>query len=392
MGRFFTRPITWLFIRWAVGTIWMFRFGLYVSHARSMLRPGVLSWIRDPEDPDFQPIKEILDRKATTQLRKIGASAWMYGSLIIALFGANSLILWALLRKTSILPFRLASSHSTGSASGLDLIVVAFLLPSLAKKFDPETIMADLSERWWRMATHHIGLKHFFFASPPGPTSSQSDTVSSPPAALDSGNTPIFFARVPASDNSVIGSPLMIHVDEHGDAVSERGKEALRKQEESISNATGAKARYTVMRLPLGFGNRVRLIVFLLWLSLSIGATVGILLPLMLGRKISKEFAVTSLHDSYSLILGLVTLSPILLGLKALLGSSNRIEKLLSQPALGGEGKLAAPKIGRRRPRKRTPWQRLSRQIRKWSAAAITLLAFALATPILLGTCLDLRK
>ncbi|CAG8693758.1 11360_t:CDS:2, partial [Ambispora leptoticha] len=75
-------PFTSIFLHWFIGTGFMFHFAVFVSLCREIVRPGVMWFIRDPNDPQFHPIKEILERPVLTQLKKIGASGIMYSAMI----------------------------------------------------------------------------------------------------------------------------------------------------------------------------------------------------------------------------------------------------------------------------------------------------------------------
>ena len=68
----------------------MYYFAVFVTLCRDTVRRGVLWFIRDPNDPQFHPIKEILERPVLTQLRKICASGVMYSAMIV--FGIGSII------------------------------------------------------------------------------------------------------------------------------------------------------------------------------------------------------------------------------------------------------------------------------------------------------------
>ncbi|KAJ3244898.1 hypothetical protein HK104_008001, partial [Borealophlyctis nickersoniae] len=64
-------PWTWRFLHWLAGTTFMFQFALYVSTIRDIVRPGVLWFIRDPNDQRFHPMNDILERPFLLQLRKL---------------------------------------------------------------------------------------------------------------------------------------------------------------------------------------------------------------------------------------------------------------------------------------------------------------------------------
>jgi E3 ubiquitin-protein ligase DOA10 len=99
-------PGIWTFLHWLLGTIFMFHFAVFVTLCRDVVRPGVMWFIRNPNDPQFHPIKEILERPVMFQLRKIGISALLYGGLIV--FGIGSVVFSISHFGGSILPLRLS--------------------------------------------------------------------------------------------------------------------------------------------------------------------------------------------------------------------------------------------------------------------------------------------
>lgn len=393
--RLLARPVTWIFIRWAAGTLWMFRFGLFVSHLRKTLRPGVLSWIRDPDDPDFQPIKEILERKSVVQMRKIWASAMMYNGLILALFGFNS---WAMEAvrvslagsSTKVLPLRLSSSSETGSAIPYDLFAMLFGLPTVIKILQPEETLAKLSARWWRAATYSLGVMQYFFDVNSGKLKTFGRTTA---LALTG---PTFRARVPASDNSVIGCSVMITVDNDGVPISDRGKEDLDKQLDKIAKMKAPKAKYTTMTLPMNFKKRVYLLLTLLWASISISVITLVLGPVLIGRAILDNIG-SARHDTYAWLVGTVLLSSIFLCLKAAFGHKHRplLQALLDRPDLGGLPTAVKDRENRkramalRRARGAAPRSVLKRALYRLPGTLWFLIAFGLITPSLIGINVD---
>lgn len=77
-----------------------------LTHAQ-LCRKGVMFFIRDPNDPSFKPVENIIEQPALGQARKIGTSLIMYVSLVWWFFGAA---FWALSRVPSIgvLPLRIS--------------------------------------------------------------------------------------------------------------------------------------------------------------------------------------------------------------------------------------------------------------------------------------------
>ena len=71
----------------------MFRFAVYISQIRQVLRNGVLWFVRDPNDPNFQPINEILNRPVLHQVRKLAVGVVMYSVMVLTGLGVLVLII-----------------------------------------------------------------------------------------------------------------------------------------------------------------------------------------------------------------------------------------------------------------------------------------------------------
>jgi len=52
-------PGTSMFIHWLVGMVYIFYFASFILLLREVLRPGVLWFLRNINDPDFSPIQEV---------------------------------------------------------------------------------------------------------------------------------------------------------------------------------------------------------------------------------------------------------------------------------------------------------------------------------------------
>lgn len=93
------------FLHWFVGTTFMFLFTSTINFFRSILRPGALWFIRDPNDPQFHPIKELAERPVWTQLKRLCLVAFIYLCVILA--GVGPLVDWTAIVCHSLLPLRL---------------------------------------------------------------------------------------------------------------------------------------------------------------------------------------------------------------------------------------------------------------------------------------------
>lgn len=96
---------------WATGTIYMCLFALFVGMTRRyILRPGVLFFIRSPEDPNARLIHDALVRPLGLQLSRIGLSGFVYSIFILIGFGAVTYTLK--LTDSPILPLQFQSTFA----------------------------------------------------------------------------------------------------------------------------------------------------------------------------------------------------------------------------------------------------------------------------------------
>ena len=153
-------PLTSAFVHWFVGTAYMFHFALFVSMCRKIMRRGVLYFIRDPDDPEFHPVRDVLERNVTTQLRKIAFSALVYGALVIICLGA---VVWGLaLSLPSVLPIHYSSNEPVLEFP-LDLLFYNFLMPLAVKFFKPGDGLHAMYTWWFRTCGRCLRITWFLF-------------------------------------------------------------------------------------------------------------------------------------------------------------------------------------------------------------------------------------
>ena len=173
----FTRDNPWtsVFVHWFVGTGYMFHFALFVSMCRKIMRPGVLckfyqyrfvldltlaDFIRDPDDPDFHPVRDVLDRNLTTQLRKIMFSAFVYGALVIVCLGG---VVWGLaFVAPGVLPIHYSSNEPILEFP-LDLLFYNFVMPFSLKLLKPDQNLLVLFKWCFRKSARVLRLTYFLF-------------------------------------------------------------------------------------------------------------------------------------------------------------------------------------------------------------------------------------
>ncbi|CAK7199614.1 hypothetical protein SEUCBS139899_002297 [Sporothrix eucalyptigena] len=153
-------PMTSIFVHWFVGTGYMFHFALFVSMCRKIMRKGVLYFIRDPDDPEFHPVRDVLERSVTTQLRKILFSAFVYGALVIICLGG---VVWGLAYAgPSILPIHYSSNEPVLEFP-IDLLFYNFLMPLAIRFFKPSDGLHSMYTWWFRKSARGLRITWFLF-------------------------------------------------------------------------------------------------------------------------------------------------------------------------------------------------------------------------------------
>ena len=69
-------------MHWVIGTAFVINFSLFVGMCRTIVRPGVMWFIKDPNDEAFNPFRESLERPLWLQIRKLSRAAFIYMMLI----------------------------------------------------------------------------------------------------------------------------------------------------------------------------------------------------------------------------------------------------------------------------------------------------------------------
>ncbi|KAK4163911.1 putative E3 ubiquitin ligase SUD1 [Cladorrhinum sp. PSN259] len=327
-------PLTSIFVHWFVGTGYMFHFALFVSMCRKIMRKGVLYFIRDPDDPEFHPVRDVLERNVTTQLRKILFSAFVYGALVVVCLGG---VVWGLAACFStVLPIHYSSNEPVLEFP-LDLVFYNFVLPLWFRYSKPSDALHLMYTWWFQKCARMLRVTWFLFGerrideegvlvlpkdSPdhslpwwrklflevdwdgqvramswsavlrqdsPKPEPTPADgvkTLSEAKRALVESNQLIpdgRYVRAPASDQVKIpkGRLTFLNVDE--DNARQDGRQDLREADIYSSD------HYQQVYVPPHFRLRVFLFITFIWIFAAITGVALTIVPLVFGRWMFKS-------------------------------------------------------------------------------------------------------
>lgn len=83
IDNFYTSPGTSLFIHWLVGMICIFYFVSFVLMIKESLRPGILWFIRNLNDPNFNPVNEMIHLPILSHLQRCVISLVIFCSVVL---------------------------------------------------------------------------------------------------------------------------------------------------------------------------------------------------------------------------------------------------------------------------------------------------------------------
>ncbi|KAJ3008978.1 UNVERIFIED_CONTAM: hypothetical protein HDU68_002880, partial [Siphonaria sp. JEL0065] len=163
-------PWTSYFLHWLAGTTFMFQFAGYVQSVRKVVRPGVVWFIRDPEDPQFHPMQDILEKPVLTQLRKLSFGAMMYGVVVISTVGGFVGLVHGIQYvigagqggPAMFWPVKWEFSEPL-SEFPIDLLIFHFLVPAIVSWIKPKELIVYALKGYYRFAARRLRLTNFLF-------------------------------------------------------------------------------------------------------------------------------------------------------------------------------------------------------------------------------------
>ncbi|KAF4632071.1 hypothetical protein G7Y89_g6059 [Cudoniella acicularis] len=339
-------PLTSMFVHWFVGTCYMFHFALFVSMCRKIMRKGVLckfiseslscfdnvltilDFIRDPDDPTFHPVRDVLERNVATQLRKILFSALVYGALVVICLGG---VVWGLaFAFKNVLPIHWSSNEPVLEFP-IDLLFYNFLMPLAVKFFKPSDGLQAMYSWWFRQCARMLRLTWFMFDERKldeegyhvrrtwgdifrgfrgDPTKVIKTDDKKAPFNEDPDLKAYFcrdgkYVRAPASDQVRIpkGGKIFLQVDESNNRIDG-------KWDRPDGTHGRTSELYKQVYIPPHFQFRICLFILFIWLFAAITGVSITIVPLVFGRHIFAKIIPPHVrkNDVYAFSIGIYIL------------------------------------------------------------------------------------
>lgn len=292
-----------------------------------MLTSAKSDFIRDPDDPTFHPVRDVLERNVSTQLRKIAFSALVYGALVIICLGG---VVWGLFYACEgVLPIHWSSNEPVLEFP-VDLLFYNFLMPLAVKFFKPSDGLHSMYSWWFRKCARSLRLTHFLFGERKEDEEGRHirrtwwdmaagkwGNVQSPVIGRDrrilaeDRNVDAYFlrdgtyVRAPASDQVRIpkGGKTFLEVNDENERV-----DGQPDREDGLHGKQSTM--FTKVYIPPLFKLRIGLFMLLIWLFAAMTGVGITIVPLVFGRVVFAYLLPTHvrMNDVYAFSIGIYVL------------------------------------------------------------------------------------
>ncbi|KAK9286304.1 hypothetical protein L1049_014694 [Liquidambar formosana] len=318
---FSVSPLASSLVHWVVGIVYMLQISIFVSLLRGVLRNGVLYFLRDPADPNYNPFRDLIDDPVHKHARRVLLSVAVYGSLIVMLVFLP--VKLAMRMAPSIFPLDITVSDPFTEIPA-DMLLFQICIPFAIEHFKLRTTIKSLLRYWFSAVGWALGLTEFLLPRPED-NGGQENGNGEPGRqdrlqAIQVGGVvqqDQALAVVAAADDSNRG----IHASQNSNVAEEYDGD-----EQSDSD------RY-------GFVLRIVLLLVVAWMTLLIFNSSLIVVPVSLGRALFNTIPLLPIthgikcNDLYAFIIGSYVIWTALAGARYSIEyiKTKRVTVLLSQ-------------------------------------------------------------
>ncbi|XP_031521948.1 E3 ubiquitin-protein ligase MARCH6 isoform X5 [Papio anubis] len=206
---FQSAPGTTMFLHWLVGMVYVFYFASFILLLREVLRPGVLWFLRNLNDPDFNPVQEMIHLPIYRHLRRFILSVIVFGSIVL-------LMLWLPIRIIkSVLPHFLPYnvmlySDAPVSELSLELLLLQVVLPALLEQGHTRQWLKGLVRAWTVTAGYLLDLHSYLLGDQEENENSANQQVNNNQHARNNNAIPVVGEGLHAAHQAILqqGGPV----------------------------------------------------------------------------------------------------------------------------------------------------------------------------------------
>jgi E3 ubiquitin-protein ligase MARCH6 len=137
---------------------------------RQVLRPGILWFLRNLNDPDFNPVQEMIQLPVIKHVRRFLTSVTLFGFSIVLLLLLPIKIVLFVSAHTSwpTLPYNVApTSEALSSELSVEFLWLHLVLPALLEQSHVRVWAKNLIKVWALSVSWLLGIRSFLLGDPP---------------------------------------------------------------------------------------------------------------------------------------------------------------------------------------------------------------------------------
>ncbi|CAF0717397.1 unnamed protein product [Brachionus calyciflorus] len=164
MNSFENSPGTSVFIHWLVGMIYVFYFATFVFLLREVLRPGLLWFLRNLNDPDFNPVQEMIQLPVFRHIRRFLTSCTLFGFsvVLLLLLPIRIITYFQVYLEKPILPYNVSSNSETLSTElSIELLWLHAALPALLEQSHIRVWSKNMIKLWAAIVAWMLDIKSY---------------------------------------------------------------------------------------------------------------------------------------------------------------------------------------------------------------------------------------
>ncbi|XP_059447623.1 probable E3 ubiquitin ligase SUD1 isoform X1 [Corylus avellana] len=286
---FSASPLASSLVHWVVGIVYMLQISIFVSLLRGVLRNGVLYFLRDPADPNYNPFRDLIDDPVHKHARRVLLSVAVYGSLIVMLVFLP--VKLAMRMAPSIFPLDISVSDPFTEIPA-DMLLFQICIPFAIEHFKLRTTIKSLLRYWFTVVGWALGLTDFLLPRPED--NGGQENGNGDPGRQDR----LQAVQLGGQDRALVA---LAGADDQNRSIL--ASENSNVSEEYDGDEQSDSDRY-------GFVLRIVLLLVVAWMTLLIFNSTLIVVPISLGRAIFNTIPLLPLthgikcNDLYAFIVG----------------------------------------------------------------------------------------
>ncbi|XP_069469854.1 E3 ubiquitin-protein ligase MARCHF6 [Ambystoma mexicanum] len=270
---FQSAPGTTMFLHWLVGMVYVFYFASFILLLREVLRPGVLWFLRNLNDPDFNPVQEMIHLPIYRHLRRFILSVIVFGSIVLLMLWLPIRIIKSLL--PNFLPYNvMLYSDAPVSELSLELLLLQVVLPALLEQGHTRQWLKGLVRAWTVTAGYLLDLHSYLLGDQEESDNNANQHANNNQHARNNNAVPVVGEGLHAAHQAILQQ--------------------------------GGPVGFQPYHKPIKFPLRIFLLILFMCITLLIASLLCLTLPVFAGRWLMSFWTGTAkIHELYTAACGL---------------------------------------------------------------------------------------